>query len=148
MPKSRACYRDLHNYKYVLAQDYVHPQPVSIKNHNVRIRRFIDLKPDGRLTVKKGYAWDGASGPAIDTPSIMRGSLVHDALYQLMRMKKLDHKKHRKPADKLFRKMCLADRMSTLRAGYVYQSVRWFGLGAAKPPETTGPNKNAIICSP
>jgi hypothetical protein len=44
---------------------------------------YIALTADGLLTVKKSYAWDGPSGPTIDTKNFMRGSLVHDALYQL-----------------------------------------------------------------
>ena len=46
---------------------------------------FVTLSKNGFLRIKTGYAWDGASGPAIDTRNFMRGSLVHDALYQLMR---------------------------------------------------------------
>ena len=43
---------------------------------------YITLDSQGNLTIKKGYAWDGPSGPTIDTLTFMRGSLVHDALYQ------------------------------------------------------------------
>ena len=32
------------------------------------------------------YAWDGASGPAIDTPSSIANSLPHDIGYQFIRM--------------------------------------------------------------
>jgi hypothetical protein len=46
---------------------------------------FLSLSKQGVLTIKKGYAWDGASGPALDTKNIMKASLVHDAVYQLMR---------------------------------------------------------------
>lgn len=46
---------------------------------------FLSLSEKGLLTIKKGYSWDGASGPAIDTKNILKASLVHDALYQLMR---------------------------------------------------------------
>jgi hypothetical protein len=46
---------------------------------------LIHLSADGVLTIKAGYRWDGASGPTFDTPSTMFASLVHDALYQLMR---------------------------------------------------------------
>ena len=46
---------------------------------------FITLSQTGLLTIKKGYAWDGPSAIAIDTLNFMRASLLHDALYQLMR---------------------------------------------------------------
>ena len=45
-------------------------------------------------------AGDGPSGPAIDTKNFMRASLVHDALYQLMRLGTLD-KSRRQYADRL-----------------------------------------------
>lgn len=45
----------------------------------------LDLYSDGRLVIAKDYAWDGPSGPTINSESSMRGSLVHDALYQLIR---------------------------------------------------------------
>lgn len=41
------------------------------------------------LTFYKDYSWDGASGPAIDTKNTRRASLVHDGLYQAMRLKRL-----------------------------------------------------------
>ena len=37
------------------------------------------------MIVEKDYAWDGPSGPTIDTSNSMRASLVHDVLYQAMR---------------------------------------------------------------
>lgn len=55
-----------------------------------RCNGFIALTPEGLLTIKKGYAWDGASGPTFDTKSTIIASLVHDALYQLKRNGQLD----------------------------------------------------------
>ncbi len=51
---------------------------------------FIDLTTGGKLTVLKGYAWDGCSGPTIDRKSNMRGGLGHDALAQLFRLGLID----------------------------------------------------------
>ena len=104
---------------------------------------YIELTKNGRLTIKKGYAWDGPSGPAIDTRNFMRGSLVHDALYQLMRERFLKKKKYRKPADNLLRKMCREDGMFCIRSNWVYIGVRLFGDPSADPA-----NDKTIIKAP
>jgi len=83
---------------------------------------------EGNLTIRQGYAWDGPSGPAIDSKNFMRGSLIHDALYQLMREQKIAQSQ-RKRADEVLREVCRADGMSRIRAWWVYRAVR---MGAAK----------------
>ncbi len=94
---------------------------------------FIDLDRAGTLSLRDGYAWDGPSGPTLDTPSFMRGSLVHDALYQLMREGHLDPAVHREAADRILRALCLEDGMNPLWAWCVYQGVRLFADPAADP---------------
>ncbi|MDP7265822.1 MAG: DUF1353 domain-containing protein [Candidatus Thermoplasmatota archaeon] len=139
----KACYRKLGKYKYQLMGDYV--IKIDIKPSQNIDFEFISLSTDGALTIRKGYAWDGASGPAIDTREIMRGSLVHDVLYQLMRLSALNHKVHRKPADQIMKDICLEDKMCSFRAWYVYQGVHLFAEHSARPrkePEVE------IICVP
>ena len=95
--------------------------------------KYFSLK-NGWLTVKKGYAWDGCSGPSIDTKTNMRGGLVHDTLYQMLRDGYLPQGHgHRKFADKLFKKILLQDGMFILRAEYYYFGVRKFGAKYARP---------------
>lgn len=94
---------------------------------------YVKLDGDGRLSLAKGYAWDGPSGPTIDTLSFMRASLVHDALYQLMREGHLDKARTRELADRILRRICLEDGMWSLRAWWVYQGVRLFADPAADP---------------
>jgi len=118
-------YRD--GYKYVLSQDYT-VQTV-IKHYSIDTV-FISLTPDGVLTIRKDYAWDGASGPTVDTKTSMRGSLVHDALYQLER-EGLVSINDRKDADKMLRDICIEDGMMEWRARLWYLSVRLFGGTAA-----------------
>lgn len=127
-------------YLYQLAEDFKVKVPIDGKTIS---QGFITLTVTGVLTLKKGYAWDGPSGPAIDTKNFMRGSLVHDALYQLMRKKRLGPKKYRGVADSLLRKMCLEDGMSSIRAWWVYKSLEWFG-GSAADPE----NEKEILTAP
>ena len=58
---------------------------------------------DGILFVKTGYAWDGASGPIINTRDTLVASLVHDVLYQAMRLNLIkSSKENRTIADKNF----------------------------------------------
>ena len=84
---NKACYRKLNRYKYQLVDPYT--LNVGLSGYSVTDQQFIQLTSSGLLTIQPGYAWDGPSGPTWDTPDFMRGSLVHDALYQLIRLQKL-----------------------------------------------------------
>lgn len=131
-PAAHVLYRDLVGYRYQLVQDYSLAVAIlpSEAIHEPPKQPFLILDRDGVLTIKKGYAWDGPSGPTIDTPNFMRGSLVHDALYQLMRTARIGQEQ-RRYADDLLRTLCLQDGMSALRAWYVRLAVHWFAAGAA-----------------
>ena len=125
-------FKRIGHYKYELTEDFSAPTP--IRHHRwhhapTSGRPFVSLSTKGVIHLRKGYAWDGASG-AMDTGSIMRASLVHDGFYQLMREAGLDIS-YRKPADKLLRKMCREDGMAWGRAWWVYWAVRVFGRWAA-----------------
>lgn len=126
-----ACWRDLRRYKYQLVGDY--SLSIAISPESDITTPFIELSAAGLLTIRKGYAWDGPSGPTIDTKNFMRGSLVHDALYQLMRGKYLDYRVYRQPADGILKQLCIEDGMSGFRASYVYRSVQAFGEKNARP---------------
>ena len=139
----KACYRKLHRYKYQLVDEYA--VQINIKPSTNLDYSFISLSSEGLLTIKKFYAWDGPSGPTIDTRNIMRGSLVHDALYQLMRLKALDYKIHRKRADEILKEMCLEDGMCSFRAWYVYHAVHIFASKAAQPQDEP---EFEVICVP
>lgn len=89
---------------------------------------FIDLNKSGELHIRQDYAWDGPSGPTFDTLNFMRGSLVHDAIYQLIGAGHLQPIEwYRARADKLLRDICREDGMSAIRAWWVYEAVRLAG---------------------
>jgi len=127
-------------YKYQLKQNY--SVVIPIKPHAAIASEFITLAVDGTLAIKSGYAWDGPSGPTIDTLNFMRGSLVHDALYQLMRERHLDAATNREKADRLLQEHCKEDGMTSIRAWWVYQGVR-LGGGPSADPDLDKPMKQA-----
>ena len=108
-----------------------------------------DHHDDGRVcevVVKEGYAWDGASGPTFDTGASMEAALVHDVLYQCMRlgylstdqrdMQQLSAKERRKlraVVDRLFLKMLKRGGMRVVRRYVWYRAVRWLGRKASEP---------------
>lgn len=129
---SSACYRKIQRYKYQLVEDYRIKTEVEIPEGVRTLYGWLNMSKGGHLTIKKGYCWDGPSGPTFDTDSFMLGSLVHDAFYQLIREMKLPMS-YRLKADRLLRELCLADGMSKVRAWWVYWGVRAGGKKAAKP---------------
>jgi len=139
MPKlsDHICYRS--GYKYQLYSPY---------SHNIDIMQAEDYEDSFFrwngifLTIKAGYAWDGPSGLTWDTKSFMRGSLVHDAMYQLMRMDVMPVE-YRLSADELLREICLEDGMWSFRANYVFRAVRRCGA-----QYTVASGLKSILCAP
>ena len=120
-------------YKYQLQEGY--SLEINIRPAAAVANDYIALDPQGALRIAKGYAWDGPSGPTLDTRNFMRGSLAHDALYQLMREGLLDHTVHREAADRILQSLCREDGMTALRAWWVYQGVCLFGNPASEPAQ-------------
>jgi hypothetical protein len=117
-------------YKYQLAADEVFetritpPQGIDTE--------FISLSVNGVLKVKQGYAWDGPSGPTWDRKENMRGSLAHDALYQLMRNELLPGR-WRPDADAYMCQCCIEDGMRKYWAKLYQRELGKFAGFAADP---------------
>lgn len=127
-------------FKYQLAGDYiVQTRIMPLTSINTL---FIDLDTTGLLTIRAGYAWDGCSGPTLDTKNTMRGGLVHDAFYQLTRGDFLSQGQ-RKDIDREFHKILREDGVLKFRAWYYYQAVRKFGLSAS-----SAENRKKILTAP
>lgn len=127
MSDNKIRYRE--GYKYQLAQTYTIHIPLLL---SAPIDGdFYSISEAGVLTVFKGYAWDGPSGPALDTNNFMRGSLVHDVLYQMLEEGKLPMS-YREDADNILIELCKEDGMSRVRRQWVYRALRWFGGSAAR----------------
>lgn len=128
-------------YKYQLAMDY--SIKTTIKPKKLVDDDFIKMTKDGWLTIIKGYAWDGPSGPVVDRTENMRASLVHDALYQLMRHKRLTAKEHKDKADLLFKKLCKQDGVPGPVAHAYY-----VGLQLGGKPNTDPANRKKLHVAP
>lgn len=123
-------YKRRRRYRYNLHSDFQYQTDLDIENPGDLGK--LEITSQGKLIIRKGYSWDGPSGPSIDTKNFMQGSLIHDALYQLMREEILPQNA-RERADEILREICLEDGMSKFRAWYVYRAVRVGGASSAKP---------------
>lgn len=131
--KSQIVYEKVDKYRYRLKQRFEVDIPLDVA---VVDTDFITIKKNEEdksvLYVKRGYRWDGASFPAINTINFRRGSLVHDVMYQLMRMGVLPFE-FRDKVDRLLQTMCIEDGMWKLRAAWIYRGVSLFAAEYAKP---------------
>lgn len=132
-------------YKYVVEDTFF--IQTSINGFSI-LTDYINLYRDGTLLIRKGYAWDGASGPAIDTLNFRRGSLVHDALYQLIREDRLPFSYRKRADDELIR-ICKEDGMLMPRRWWVKLAVNTFGANAVEHanPVLFAPEKTNEDCS-
>jgi hypothetical protein len=119
-------------YKYQLALDYT-LQTRILPPESVHHDYFM-LDKTGLLVIRKGYAWDGASGPTFDSSDSMRAALVHDCLYQMIGHKLLPIS-YREQADYLFYDILQEDGMADFRAWAWLRAVRAFGHGPATADE-------------
>ena len=89
----------------------------------------------GRLVIRARYAWDGASFVLFrwfGTPRAwILPSLVHDALYQLIRDGLMD-RQYRDAADRLFRELLIERGVWRIVAWGAYYAVRVFGNFAVR----------------
>lgn len=121
-------YTKITSYKYELYEDLTVNLPELVKYSFYH--GYFNMV-EGRLTICKGYAWDGVSGPTIDTKNTFVAGVVHDALYQAIREKFLPPIE-KKSADKIFRRLLRENRMSWFRSQYFYLGVKWFGKSHIK----------------
>lgn len=114
-------------YKYQLAESYSIITP--IKPDAPVKHEFFTLSKTGKLWIKSGYAWDGASGPTFDSKSSMRPSLVHDVFCQMMRAGLLSYDKWQDAVNALFRQQCIEDGMWAWRAAIWHSAVEFANAG-------------------
>lgn len=122
--KKNTDYQELGGWKYRIIQpliietDIIPPKPIKTN--------FSALYMNGKLSIEKGFCWDGASG-GFDTANFMRASLIHDCFCNWMVQDLLPYNPYWDKADALLRKIALEDGMSKFRANYVYQAIKYHG---------------------
>ena len=113
-----------YKYKFKVEENFSIELPFKIPDF---VHPYASLK-DGILSVKRGYAWDGASGPIINTRDTLVASLVHDVLYQAMRLNLIkSSKENRQIADKNFFEILKMNGVNSIRRKVWYLAVRLFG---------------------
>ena len=124
-------YKKIRPYKYITLDPYTW-YDCRLYGKSASLPGIMSLNESGCLQIAAGYAWDGASGPTIDTRNSMVASLVHDALYQLIREGQLPAGA-RRAADRCLRTIAIHKGMRRGRAWAWYYAVRLCGRSAAKP---------------
>ena len=113
-----------YKYKFKVEENFSIELPFKIPDFE---HEYASSK-DSVLSVKKGYAWDGASGPIINTRDTLVASLVHDVLYQVMRLNLIkSSKENRQIADKNFFEILKMNGVNSIRRKVWYLAVRLFG---------------------
>ncbi len=123
------CIRYRDGYRYQLANTYQVKTGV-FPGRDLH-SEYVHLSMEGLLTISYGYAWDGPSGPTFDTKSTLRGSLVHDALYQLIRLGLLPAS-FRLRADQVAYRIWREDGMNPARAWLWRFALNKFAAPAAR----------------
>lgn len=113
-----------YKYKFKVEENFSIELPIKIAD----FEQPYATSKNGILEIKKGYAWDGASGPVINTQDTLVASLVHDVLYQAMRLNLIKpNSANRKIADKNFFEILKMHGVNSIRRKVWYFAVRLFG---------------------
>lgn len=126
--------------KYQTAADYRVQTPVT--GYDID-HEYFKLSKDGQLWVKRGYAWDGPSGPVFHTKSAMIPSLEHDVFCQMMRCMMIDYEKWQDIINEFFRVRCIEKGMWEWRANMWHAAVE--AADAGNPSQ--GPDR-PILTAP
>lgn len=127
-------------YKYQLNKNVKLKTPiVGERVHH----KYFDLYADGTLEIREGYAWDGPSGPTLDTQDSLGPSLVHDVFCQMMRLELLSYNKWQDTVNEFFREHCKRCGMNAFRAWYWYRAVEFADAG-----RPDGKDPNPVLTAP
>ena len=111
--------------KYKLLEDFRLDGIKSLKefNYDSPYNSF----QNGNVFMSAGFYWNGASGPAIDTTTVIVASMVHDLLYRIVEARPRKRKELRKMADEAYEEIVAMYGGNWFRRKYQYAAVRLFG---------------------
>ena len=112
-------------YKYVVAETFT--VQTAILGHEIH-DDLTDLSKDGKLTIRRGYPWDGNSGPCLDTDSSLEASCVHDVLCDYINMGWLPNSLQ-PMVDQEYYQIAVAKGMRWRRARIRLLAIRWYMTG-------------------
>ena len=129
---SKINYRKRKFFKYTLQRTVT--VDLRVKFTKAVVVEYFQLTVDGMLTINEGYTWDGTSGPVVDTKRNLRASLVHDALYQMIREGCITPAYEvQLLADRIFRAICKIDGVWKIVRPIYYVGLRLGGKRSARP---------------
>ena len=129
-------YRDIRSYRFRIDRDWSFDTGITgVLRRTAESgpgsdgRAFVALRPDGLLRLRAGYSWDGPTFYPGHPRRLVRGSLVHDALYQLIRDEHFGSMRREvaERADRLMLQIFLEDGTPQRHARRLYRTVRRFG---------------------
>jgi len=107
--------RDSHQCKFVIPG-----RDIELKTQSGHL--LATLRADGLLTWEEYYAWDGASYSP-DLRSVKRGSLIHDIIFQMIRLGLLERDKFYHLANKEIQYCIIQDKGFQITAWAYYRGV-------------------------
>lgn len=125
--KNKLIWRDFKfsRYRYKLERNY---KFFDVRFFGKEIKHPYFEIYDGNITIKEGYAWDGATGlPSfLQTIALVRPSLIHDIICQAVDERYLEVE-FRAVGDKIFYDLCLEEGINKFKAKIMYFAVKVYG---------------------
>lgn len=129
-------------YRYQLREDCACTSLIRLEEHI--ITQFYEIRKEGTIIAKVGYAYNGANKPAINTKSFRRASLFHDIVRQAVREGRLDPK-WLEEGDRLMRRIAKIDGMNRARRWWTFRAVFRHGQWVASKNAGKGDKKIMYI---
>ena len=130
-PRSGILYKG--GYKYQLVNRVVFETGLKPNRVEGIWTSYIELTRDGKLTIKDGYAWNGANSPAINTDNLIVASLIHDVLYQLLEEYELQ-RSYKDEIDAIMLRICKDLGMNWFRRWYIAKVLKYLGHHTLNKP--------------